>query len=74
MSPMNVVERSVLLERYDLRDQLGKGSYGTVFKAIDTHTSEVVAVKIISLGASEQSGCAEIQREIQMLQVRVTMP
>ena len=56
-------------ERYDLRDQLGKGSYGTVFKAVDTHTSEVVAVKIIPLGPNELHGLAEIQQEIEMLQV-----
>lgn len=57
-------------EQYELREQLGKGSYGTVFKAVDKATSEMVAIKIIPLAATEEDGFAEIQREIETLQVR----
>jgi serine/threonine protein kinase len=56
--------------RYDLREQLGKGSYGAVYKAIEVATSEVVAVKVIPLAATEADGFAEIQKEIDTLQVR----
>jgi serine/threonine protein kinase len=56
--------------RYDLREQLGKGSYGAVYKAIEAATSEVVAVKVIPLSAAEADGFAEIQKEIDTLQAR----
>lgn len=56
-------------KRYDLREQLGRGSYGSVYKAIDTVTSDVVAVKIIPLSVTEQDGFAEVKKEIEMLQV-----
>ena len=31
--------------RYDLRELLGKGSFGMVFQALDTKTKEFVAIK-----------------------------
>lgn len=58
--------------RYDLRERLGKGSYGSVFKAIDTVTSEVVAIKIIPLSVTEQDEFSEVKKEIEMLKVRTT--
>jgi serine/threonine-protein kinase 24/25/MST4 len=59
-----------LKSRYDLREQLGKGSYGAVYRAVEVATSEVVAVKIIPLNATEAEGFVEIQKEIDTLQVR----
>ncbi|KAI7750881.1 hypothetical protein M8C21_026665 [Ambrosia artemisiifolia] len=35
--------------KYELLHELGKGSYGSVYKARDLQTSEMVAVKVISL-------------------------
>ena len=55
--------------RYDLRERLGKGSYGSVFKAIDTVTSEVVAIKIIPLSVTEHDEFSEVKKEIEMLKV-----
>ena len=55
--------------RYDLRERLGKGSYGSVFKAIDTVTSEVVAIKIIPLSVTESEEFSEVKKEIEMLKV-----
>lgn len=40
-----------------------------MYKAIDTVTSEIVAVKIIPLSVTEQDGFAEVKKEIEMLQV-----
>ena len=54
--------------RYELKEQLGKGSYGAVFKGIELATSEVVAIKVIPLSATEAEGFAEIQKEIDVLQ------
>ncbi|KAF5752042.1 serine/threonine-protein kinase 4 B isoform X2 [Tripterygium wilfordii] len=53
--------------KYELLNELGKGSYGSVYKARDIRTSEMVAVKIIPLCEGED-GYEEIRGEIEMLQ------
>ncbi|KAJ7943326.1 Protein kinase superfamily protein [Quillaja saponaria] len=53
--------------KYELLNELGKGSYGAVYKARDIRTSELVAVKVISLTEGEE-GYEEIRGEIEMLQ------
>lgn len=50
----------------------GEGSYGSVHKARDLYTEAIVAVKIIPVTVQEEEGFAEIQREVQLLQVRDT--
>ncbi|EPS67952.1 hypothetical protein M569_06822, partial [Genlisea aurea] len=53
--------------KYELLHELGKGSYGAVYKARDVKTSELVAIKVISLSEGEE-GYEEIRGEIEMLQ------
>ncbi|XP_054824481.1 serine/threonine-protein kinase 1-like isoform X2 [Prosopis cineraria] len=53
--------------KYELLNELGKGSYGSVYKARDLKTSELVAIKVISLSEGEE-GYEEIRGEIEMLQ------
>ncbi|KAL8533613.1 hypothetical protein ACS0TY_009859 [Phlomoides rotata] len=53
--------------KYELLHELGKGSYGAVYKARDIKTSELVAIKVISLTEGEE-GYEEIRGEIEMLQ------
>ncbi|XP_072088701.1 serine/threonine-protein kinase 1 isoform X3 [Arachis hypogaea] len=53
--------------KYELLNELGKGSYGAVYKARDLRTSEMVAIKVISLSEGEE-GYEEIRGEIEMLQ------
>ncbi|MFS7992889.1 putative protein kinase STE-STE20-Pl family [Helianthus anomalus] len=53
--------------KYELLHELGKGSYGSVYKARDLQTSEMVAIKVISLSEGEE-GYEEIRGEIEMLQ------
>ncbi|GAQ86025.1 Serine Threonine protein kinase [Klebsormidium nitens] len=53
--------------QYDLLDELGKGSYGAVYKARSLRTNELVAIKVISLSEAEE-GYEEIRGEIEMLQ------
>ncbi|KAB8093629.1 hypothetical protein EE612_020500, partial [Oryza sativa] len=53
--------------KYELLHELGKGSYGAVYKARDLRTQELVAIKIISLTEGEE-GYEDIRGEIEMLQ------
>ncbi|XP_058081796.1 serine/threonine-protein kinase 1 isoform X2 [Magnolia sinica] len=53
--------------KYELLNELGKGSYGAVYKARDIKTSELVAIKVISLSEGEE-GYEDICGEIEMLQ------
>lgn len=53
--------------KYELLNELGKGSYGAVYKARDLKTSELVAIKVISLSEGEE-GYEDICGEIEMLQ------
>ncbi|KAI0501121.1 hypothetical protein KFK09_016064 [Dendrobium nobile] len=61
------VNREDPTTKYELLHELGKGSYGAVYKARDLKTSELVAIKVISLTEGEE-GYDEIRGEIEMLQ------
>ena len=37
-----------LFQKYDVQEQLGKGSFAVVHKAIDKDTGAIVAIKIIN--------------------------
>ncbi|CZS99549.1 hypothetical protein WAI453_002463 [Rhynchosporium graminicola] len=52
--------------QYSVLEELGSGSFGTVYKAIDRTTGEVVAIKHIDLESSEDD-ILEIQQEISVL-------
>ncbi|KAF3779713.1 Serine/threonine-protein kinase [Nymphaea thermarum] len=65
--PDSVVVREDPSTKYELLNELGKGSYGAVYKARDLKTSELVAIKVISLSEGEE-GYEEIRGEIEMLQ------
>lgn len=53
------------LQLFQLIHPLGRGSYGSVYKARNLSTSEIVAVKVIALSFKDEMEA--IQREIQML-------
>lgn len=52
-------------ELFDLICQLGKGSYGSVFKARERASGQLVAVKVVPL--SEGDDPADLAREIELL-------
>ncbi|KAL2788837.1 hypothetical protein BJX66DRAFT_326853 [Aspergillus keveii] len=55
-----------MASQYQMMEELGSGSFGTVYKAIDKTTGEIVAIKHIDLESSEDD-IQEIQQEISVL-------
>ncbi|KAI4308084.1 hypothetical protein L6164_031196 [Bauhinia variegata] len=55
--------------RYKIQEIVGKGSYGVVCSAIDTHTGEKVAIKKIHDIFEHISDAARILREIKLLRL-----
>ncbi|WOK95989.1 cyclin-dependent kinase D-1 isoform X1 [Canna indica] len=54
-------------DRYLKREVLGEGTYGVVFKAIDTKTGQTVAIKKIRLGKYKEGVNFTALREIKLL-------
>ncbi|CAA7043159.1 unnamed protein product [Microthlaspi erraticum] len=55
--------------RYQIQEVIGKGSYGVVGSAIDTHTGERVAIKKINDVFDHISDATRILREIKLLRL-----
>ncbi|KAG6753869.1 hypothetical protein POTOM_041871 [Populus tomentosa] len=62
----NDVEKKVA-DRYLKREILGEGTYGVVYKAIDTKTGQTVAIKKIRLGKQKEGVNFTALREIKLL-------
>ena len=54
-------------EKYQKIEKIGEGTYGVVYKAKDTKTSEIVALKKIRLQAEEEGIPSTAIREISLL-------
>ncbi|XP_024990226.1 cyclin-dependent kinase D-1 isoform X1 [Cynara cardunculus var. scolymus] len=54
-------------DRYLKREVLGEGTYGVVYKAIDTKTGQTVAIKKIRLGKQKEGVNFTALREIKLL-------
>ena len=59
--------RSAIKEKYEKREKVGEGTYGVVYKAIDTHTKDIVALKKIRLENEEEGMPSTAMREISLL-------
>ncbi|KAI7747039.1 hypothetical protein M8C21_029980, partial [Ambrosia artemisiifolia] len=55
--------------RYQVQEVIGKGSYGVVGSAVDTHTGEKVAIKKINDVFEHVSDATRILREIKLLRL-----
>ncbi|KAK3155955.1 hypothetical protein QOZ80_2AG0100920 [Eleusine coracana subsp. coracana] len=55
--------------RYQIQEVIGKGSYGVVAAAVDTHTGERIAIKKINNVFENVSDAARILREIKLLRL-----
>lgn len=51
----------VLVDRYELRDQIGAGAAGSVFEAYDRQLQRLVAVKIVPLSGSTRTANEQFQ-------------
>ncbi|XP_021970904.1 mitogen-activated protein kinase 9 isoform X2 [Helianthus annuus] len=74
MDPLKRLEREFFTEygeagRYQLLEVVGKGSYGVVGSATDTHTGEKVAIKKINDVFEHVSDATRILREIKLLRL-----
>lgn len=45
----NILERNIKMDNYIIVSKIGSGSYGSIYKAIDKKTRELVAIKIIKV-------------------------
>ena len=55
--------------QYEIQEVVGKGSYGVVASAIDTHTGERVAIKKMNNIFEHVSDATRILREIKLLRL-----
>ncbi|XP_022725751.1 mitogen-activated protein kinase 17-like isoform X2 [Durio zibethinus] len=55
--------------QYEIKDVVGRGSYGVVASAIDTHTGERVAIKKMTNIFEHTSDATRILREIKLLRL-----
>ncbi|KAL7638142.1 UNVERIFIED_CONTAM: hypothetical protein RMT77_011767 [Armadillidium vulgare] len=70
-SPRKRIRVEEKLKRYEKIEFLGEGQFATVYKALDTETKQIVAVKKIKLGSREEARDGinrTALREIKLLQ------
>ncbi|KAJ3219412.1 hypothetical protein HDU67_001243 [Dinochytrium kinnereticum] len=53
-------------DRFVLQELIGSGSFGNVYKGVDTLTGEVVAIKVVDLEDNDDD-IEDIQREVAIL-------
>eukprot|EP00924_Labyrinthula_sp_SR-Ha-C_P009454 snap_masked-scaffold_2-processed-gene-24.26-mRNA-1 protein AED:0.13 eAED:0.13 QI:0/-1/0/1/-1/1/1/0/548 len=69
---INESEGEKMMERYNIAETLGEGSYGSVVRAIDTYTSDNVAMKLIPLDTSQD--LSNLLKEISFLKTNSHNP
>jgi len=57
---------------FELLEQLGKGSFGAVYKARHRPSDTIVAVKVIPLGGEDEDGLEDMQRNRAVAGVRAS--
>ncbi|PWA02077.1 hypothetical protein BB558_001785 [Smittium angustum] len=66
--PHFLMSRNLVLDTYQIGDCIGKGAYGSVFRALNTKNGDFVAIKQISIDGEEKAEALEsAKKEIEML-------
>ncbi|KAI9880878.1 MAG: hypothetical protein M1830_010473 [Pleopsidium flavum] len=65
-SAEDMTDEGAMASQYQVLEELGSGSFGVVYKAIEKATGDIVAIKHIDLESSEDD-IQEIQQEISVL-------
>ncbi|KAL8667824.1 MAG: hypothetical protein Q9202_000289 [Teloschistes flavicans] len=60
------MEEGAMAAQYQVLEELGSGSFGVVYKAIERATGDIVAIKLIDLESSDDD-IQDIQQEISVL-------
>ncbi|KAJ9082101.1 Protein kinase of the Mitotic Exit Network, variant 2 [Entomophthora muscae] len=60
-------ENSKLLAQYQLGDCIGKGQFGSVYKALNLHTGQIVAVKRVDLDGRSKEEIESLMGEVDLL-------
>jgi mitogen-activated protein kinase 15 len=66
MDPLDRPDKDIL-DRYEILQKVGKGSYGVVWKAIDKTTQQIVAIKKITRAFGTAADAQRVFREISFL-------
>ena len=61
------VQEESQLDKYDMKEKLGEGTYGVVWKAVNKETGELVALKKIRLEKEDDGVPSTAIREISLL-------
>lgn len=69
MDPNNSQYRRNDINRYERKEKLGEGTYGTVYRAVDRVTGEVVAFKKIKLHDEDEGIPSTTLREVSLLKI-----
>ncbi|KAK9805307.1 hypothetical protein WJX73_000155 [Symbiochloris irregularis] len=59
--------RTVLGDKYQLGEELGRGAFGQVFKGLDQRTGNTVAIKQMALSGISPEGLHSVMGEIELL-------
>ena len=59
---------STIADRYRLEAEIGRGSFSKVYRAVDLHTGQTVALKILDAGLADETLWQRLQREAQLMQ------
>jgi serine/threonine-protein kinase len=68
---MTELSHQVVGNRYELRSMVAEGGYGAVYRGVDRHTQQAVAIKVLSRGAANDPD--QIERMVREQQAMVAL-
>ena len=58
---------STIQDQYKVLSQIGQGSFGSVYKAIERSTGKKVAIKVVKVARNNHRNLTLVLREIQIM-------